>query len=119
MMKNRIIKTDFAALLNQAWLLWSLAFAVIVAAFRCSGFRFPCYRLSAKATLKTLIALRNISNKFVEKHPKKISFPVLSLFRLGNSESGRIRAPPDILQFGNDVRRLFTGPVVTTRAMPG
>jgi len=49
LMKNRIIKADFGLLLNQASLLSGGPFPVTAAAFPCSAFSLPCYRITAKA----------------------------------------------------------------------
>ena len=70
MMKNRIVKAAFAAPLNRVSLLCRQAFAVIPPRFRCSAFRFRCYRITAKSSVKTLIENDNISNKSAENGPK-------------------------------------------------
>jgi len=87
-MKNRIIKAVFALLLNRASLLCARPFPVIANSFRCSAFRFPCSGITAKMRVKTLINKQNISNKLPENGAKKFSFPVLSLFRADNRETG-------------------------------
>ncbi|MEO7691399.1 MAG: hypothetical protein ABIS51_19100 [Sphingomonas sp.] len=87
-MKIRIIKADFALLLNQASLLFAPPFPVIAAAFPCSALSLPCYRITAKTLYKLLIVKDNKSNKSPENREEKISFPVLSLFLPINRESG-------------------------------
>jgi len=85
-MKNRIIKTDFVALLNQASLLCALLFAVIAVALPCSARWFPCYGLSAKTLIKALLKNDNISIKLIDNREEKILFPVLAVLRTLNSE---------------------------------
>jgi hypothetical protein len=98
MMKSRIIKADFGLLLNRASLLCGEPFPVIAAALPCSAFSLPCYRITAKTMYKLLIGKDNKYNKLPDNREEKFSFPVLSLFRLDNSESGHIRSLAEILR---------------------
>ncbi|MEO6216113.1 MAG: hypothetical protein ABIO86_08785 [Sphingomonas sp.] len=99
-MKIRIVKADFALLLNQASLLFARPFPVIATALPCSAFSFPCsafsfpcsafslpcYRITAKTAYKPLIRKDKKSNKLPQNREEKISFPVLSLFLPINRE---------------------------------
>jgi hypothetical protein len=103
LMKIRIIKADFALLLNQASLLFGEPFPVIAAALPCSAFSLPCYGITAKSAYKLLIGKDNKSNKLPQNREEKISFPVLSLFRPINRENCRISSRAECLQRHPDI----------------
>jgi hypothetical protein len=84
LMKSRIIKADFAQLLNQAALIRGSRSLLIPTRLPVISNRSPCYRITGRTAFKPLMKKENISNKLAKTGPKSFFLPVPSLFQTDN-----------------------------------